>query len=60
MLHNISGLPGALGLTAMRESYLSQLAEESVPIVDLLPDSPAGISTVTPDREKAFHHGTPT
>jgi LacI family transcriptional regulator len=58
MLHNISGLLVLWDSPTMRESYLSQLADEGVPIVDLLPDSPAGISTVTPDREKAFYHGT--
>lgn len=58
MLHNVSGLLVLWDSPAMRESYLTQLAEEGVPVVDLLPDSPAGISTVTPDREKAFHQGT--
>jgi DNA-binding LacI/PurR family transcriptional regulator len=58
MLHNIGGLLVLWDSPAMRESYLSQLAAEGVPVVDLLPDSPKGISTVTPDRERAFFQGT--
>ena len=58
MLHNIGGLLVLWDSPAMRESYLNQLATEGVPVVDLLPDSPQGISTVTPDREKAFREGT--
>jgi LacI family transcriptional regulator len=58
MLHNTGGLLVLWDSPAMRESYLCQLAEEGVPVVDLLPDSPKGISTVTPDREDAFFQGT--
>jgi LacI family transcriptional regulator len=58
MLHNAAGLLVLWDSPAMRESYLNQLADEGVPVVDLLPDSPAGISTVTPDRESAFFDGT--
>ena len=58
MLHNVGGLLVLWDSPAMRESYLTQLAAEGVPVVDLLPDSPDGISTVTPDRESAFLHGT--
>ncbi|MEP6662400.1 MAG: LacI family DNA-binding transcriptional regulator, partial [Verrucomicrobiota bacterium] len=58
MLHNAGGLLVLWDSPAMRESYLNQLAAEGVPVVDLLPDSPSGISTVTPDREDAFFQGT--
>ncbi len=58
LLHNVGGLLVLWDSPAMRESYLVQLAAEGVPVVDLLPDSPAGISTVTPDRESAFLEGT--
>ena len=58
MLHNIGGLLVLWDSPAMRASYLNQLSGEGVPVVDLLPDSPEGISTVTPDREKAFLEGT--
>src|SRR4051812_35668075 len=58
MLHNIAGMLVLWDSPAMRESYLTQLAVEGVPVVDLLPDSPKGISTVTPDREDAFIRGT--
>jgi DNA-binding LacI/PurR family transcriptional regulator len=58
MLHNIGGLLVLWDSPAMRESYLNQLAADSLPVVDLLPNSPKGISTVTPDREDAFDRGT--
>jgi LacI family transcriptional regulator len=58
MLHNAGGLLVLWDSPAMRESHLGQLAGEGVPVVDLLPDSPANISTVTPDRESAFLDGT--
>jgi DNA-binding LacI/PurR family transcriptional regulator len=58
MLHNAAGILVLWDSPAMRESYLNQLAAENVPVVDLLPDSPPCISTVTPDREDAFFHGT--
>ncbi len=58
MLHNAGGILVLWDSPAMHESYLTQLAVEGVPVVDLLPDSPPGISTVTPDREDAFRQGT--
>jgi len=58
MLNNIGGLLVLWDSPAMRESSLNELAADGVPVVDLLPDSPKGISTVTPDREKAFRQGT--
>ncbi len=58
LLNNIAGLLVLWDSPAMRDSSLQQLALEGVPVVDLLPDSPAEISTVTPDRENAFLEGT--
>ena len=43
---------------AFRESALRQIATEGVPVIDLLPDSPDGVSVVTVDREDAFYRGT--
>jgi LacI family transcriptional regulator len=57
-LHNIGGLLVLWDSPAMRTSHLNVLAAEGLPVVDLLPDSPQGISTVTPDRESAFFNGT--
>jgi LacI family transcriptional regulator len=58
MLHRTGGILVLWDSPAMQESILRQLAAEGVPVVDLLPDSPAGISTVTVDREDAFLRGT--
>ena len=58
MLHNAGGLLLLWDSPAMRESYLNELAAEGLPVVDLLPNSPEGISTVTADREKAFLQGS--
>jgi len=58
MLHNIGGILVIWDSPAMQESYLKQLAAEGVPVIDLLSDSPTGISMVTADREDAFLRGT--
>ena len=58
MLQRTGGILVLWDSPAMQESFLKQLAIEGVPVVDLLPDSPAGISTVTVDREDAFLRGT--
>jgi DNA-binding LacI/PurR family transcriptional regulator len=58
MLHNSGGILVIWDSPAMQESFLKQLAAEDVPVIDLLSDSPAGISTVTADREDAFLRGT--
>jgi LacI family transcriptional regulator, repressor for deo operon, udp, cdd, tsx, nupC, and nupG len=58
MLHKQGGVLVLWDSPAMRESFLTQLATEGIPIIDLLPDSPPGISVVTPDREDAFLRGT--
>ena len=43
---------------AFQKSCLRQFAAEGVPVVDLLPESPEGISLVTADREDAWLRGT--
>jgi len=58
LLHNIGGILTIWDSPAMQDSHLKQLAAEGVPIVDLLPDSPAGISMVTADRDDAFLRAT--
>ncbi len=58
MLHKQGGVLVLWDSPAMQESFLTQLAAEGIPIIDLLPDSPPGISVVTPDREDAFFRGT--
>jgi DNA-binding LacI/PurR family transcriptional regulator len=58
MLHKQGGILVLWDSPAMQESFLIQLAGEGIPIIDLLPDSPPGISVVTPDREDAFFRGT--
>ena len=58
MLHKAGGILVLWDSPAMQGSFLTQLAAEGVPVIDLLPDSPSGISVVTPDREDAFFRGT--
>ena len=58
MLHKQGGILVLWDSPAMQESSLTQLATEGIPVIDLLPDSPPGISVVTPDREDAFFRGT--
>jgi DNA-binding LacI/PurR family transcriptional regulator len=58
MLHTQGGILVLWDSPAMQESFLRRLAAEGIPIIDLLPDSPPGISAVTPDREDAFYRGT--
>lgn len=58
MLHNVGGILVIWDSPGMEQSPLKQLAAEGVPVVDLLPDSPDGISVVTADREDAFLRGT--
>ncbi len=58
MLHKQGGILVLWDSPVMRESFLIQLAAEGVPVVDLLPDGPPGVSVVTPDREDAFLRGT--
>ncbi len=58
LLHKAGGILVLWDSPAMQNSFLKQLAAEGVPVIDLLPDSPPGISVVTPDREDAFFRGT--
>lgn len=58
MLHNSGGILVLWDSPAMHESYLRELASEGVPVIDLLPDGPEGVSIVTADREQAFLNGT--
>lgn len=58
LLHHWGGILVLWDSPAMAASILPQLAAEGVPVIDLLPDSPAGISVVTADREDAFRRGT--
>jgi LacI family transcriptional regulator len=58
MLHKQGGILVLWDSPAMQDSFLTQLTAEGIPIIDLLPDSPPGISVVTPDREDAFFRGT--
>jgi len=58
MLHKQGGIVVLWDSPAMQESFLTQLAKEGIPVIDLLPDSPPDISVVTPDREDAFFRGT--
>jgi DNA-binding LacI/PurR family transcriptional regulator len=53
MLHNSGGLLVLWDSPALKKSSLQQLAREGLPVVDLLPDAPPGISVVTADREDA-------
>lgn len=53
MLNNIGGLLILWDSPALQDSILREIAEEGLPVVDLLPDSPDGISAVTSDREDA-------
>ena len=47
-----------MGFPAFRESTILALAAQGVPVVDLPPDSPKGISVVTADREDAGYRST--
>ncbi len=58
LLHHMGGILVLWDSPAMEASELKKLAAEGVPVIDLLPDSPAGISVVTADREDAFLRGT--
>lgn len=58
VLHNVGGILVLWDSPAMHQSHLKQLATEALPVVDLLPDAPEGLSVVTSDRERAFLVGT--
>ncbi len=58
MLHNSGGLLVLWDSPALKKSRVQQLAAEGLPVVDLLPDAPPGISIVTADREDAGRRAT--
>lgn len=58
MLHNSGGLLVLWDSPELKNSRLRQLASEGLPVVDLLPDAPPGISVVTTDREDAGRRAT--
>jgi len=58
MLLNNAGLLVLWDSPAMHDSSIVTLAQEGLPVVDLLPGSPDGISTVTADREHAGYSVT--
>lgn len=53
MIHNSGGLLVIWDSPASKNSRLTQLAAEGVPVVDLLPDPSRGVFSVTADREDA-------
>lgn len=60
MLHNSGGLLVLWDSPALMKSCVQRLAQEGLPVVDLLPDAPRGISVVTADREDAGRRATRT
>jgi len=58
MLHSLGGMLVLWDSPAFQESSLRQLATDGVPVIDLLPDGPEGISVVTADREDAGYRAT--
>jgi len=58
MLHNSGGLLVLWDSAELKNSRLQQLSAEGLPVVDLLPDAPPGISIVTADREQAGRQAT--
>jgi DNA-binding LacI/PurR family transcriptional regulator len=58
IVHSLGGVLVLWDSPAFEHSSLRQLAAEGVPIIDLLPDSPDGISVVTADREDAGFRAT--
>ncbi len=57
-LHNLGGVMVLWDSPALQQSTLVQLAADQVPVVDLLPGSPEGMSMVTADREDAGYRAT--
>lgn len=57
-LHNTGGVLVLWDSPALQTSYLNELAAEGLPVVDLLPDGPPGVSVVTADREDAGYKAT--
>jgi DNA-binding LacI/PurR family transcriptional regulator len=58
IFHNLGGVLILWDSPAFEESSIREISHEGVPIVDLLPGSPDGISVVTADREDAGYRAT--
>jgi len=58
IFHNLGGVLMLWDSPAFEESSIRQIARDGVPIIDLLPGTPDGISVVTADREDAGYHAT--
>ncbi len=58
VFHNLGGVLVLWDSPAFQESSLRELAADGVLVIDLLPDSPDGISVVTADREHAGYQAT--
>lgn len=57
-LDNTGGILTLWDSPAIQESLVRSIAADGLPVVDLLPDSPEGISVVTADREDAGYRVT--
>jgi DNA-binding LacI/PurR family transcriptional regulator len=53
IFHNLGGVLVLWDSPAFEQSSLRQIALDGVPVIDLLPGTPDGISVVTADRENA-------
>src|SRR3954465_303808 len=58
IFHNLGGVLILWDSSAFEESSIRQIARDGVPIIDLLPGTPDGISVVTADREDAGYRAT--
>lgn len=58
VMHSLGGILVLWDSPRLQKSHLRQIAAQGIPVVDLLPDSPEGISLVTVDREDAWRRGT--
>lgn len=58
VMHSLGGILVLWDSPTLQKSCLRQIAADGIPVVDLLPESPDGISLVTADREDAWRRGT--
>jgi DNA-binding LacI/PurR family transcriptional regulator len=58
VMHNQGGILVLWDSQELQKSRLMEIAADGVPVVDLLPGNPPGISVVTADREDAWRRGT--
>jgi LacI family transcriptional regulator len=58
IFHNLGGVLVLWDSPAFEQSSLRKIALEGVPVIDLLPGTPDGISVVTADREDAGYRAT--